>query len=174
MIKLNFPSADTNIIIREATKEDLLQMLDIYNDVILHTTAVYNYDPHTLDMRTEWFETKQQQGFPVFVAEENNTIAGFSSIGPFRAWQAYKFTVENSVYVKRDCRGKGISKLLMKPLIDAAKRLGLHAIVAGIDSTNEVSISLHKQFGFAEVAHFKEVGYKFNRWLDLKFLELIV
>ena len=110
----------------------------------------------------------------MFVAEENNKILGFSTIGPFRAWQAYKYTVENSVYVKADCRGKGIGKLLMPPLIDAAKRLGLHAIVAGIDAANDVSITLHKQFGFAEVAHFKEVGYKFDRWLDLKFLELII
>ncbi len=148
--------------------------MDIYNEVILNTTAVYNYDLHTIEMRTEWFETKQQQGFPVFVAEENQVIVGFSSIGPFRAWQAYKYTVENSVYVKSDCRGKGIGKLLMPPLIDAAKRLGLHAIVSGIDATNEASIALHKQFGFEEVAHFKEVGYKFDRWLDLKFLELIV
>lgn len=174
MIKVTSPSENKDIIIREAVKEDLPQILDIYNDVILHTTAVYNYDPHTLQMRTEWFETKQQQGFPVFVAEEEGVIAGFSAIGPFRAWQAYKYTVENSVYVKADCRGKGISKKLMTPLIDAAKKLGMHAIVAGIDATNEVSITLHKQFGFTEVAHFKEVGYKFNRWLDLKFLELII
>ncbi len=170
----NTPLADGDIVVREAVIEDLPQILDIYNDVILTTTAVYNYDPHTLEMRTEWFQTKLQQGFPVFVAEDEKVIVGFSSIGPFRAWQAYKFTVENSVYVKRDCRGRGISKLLMQPLIDAAKRLGLHAIVAGIDATNEVSIHLHKQFGFVEVAHFKEVGYKFNRWLDLKFLELII
>src|SRR3954451_13894049 len=170
----NAPANNRDIIIREAVREDILQMLNIYNEVILNTTAVYNYDPHTLEMRTEWFETKQQQGFPVFVAEENNVIVGFSTIGPFRAWQAYKYTVENSVYVKADCRGKGVGKLLMPPLINAAKRLGLHAIVAGIDATNDVSIVLHKQFGFVEVAHFKEVGYKFDRWLDLKFLELIV
>ena len=170
----NTASANGDIRIREAVREDIPQMLEIYNEVILNTTAVYNYDPHTLEMRTEWFETKQQQGFPVFVAEENNTILGFSTIGPFRAWQAYKYTVENSVYVKADCRGKGIGKLLLPPLIDAAKRQGLHAIVAGIDATNDVSIALHKQFGFVEVAHFKEVGYKFDRWLDLKFLELIV
>ena len=160
--------------IREAVEADLPQMLDIYNDVIINTTAVYNYDPHTLEMRREWFETKQQQGFPVFVAEENRAVAGFSSIGPFRAWQAYKFTVENSIYVKADCRGRGIGKLLMPPLIEAVKNLGLHAIVAGIDATNEASIAMHKQFGFTEVAHFKEVGYKFERWLDLIFLELIV
>ena len=174
MIKVTSPSENKDILIREAVKEDLPQILEIYNDVILHTTAVYNYDPHTLEMRTEWFETKQQQGFPVFVAEEENVIVGFSSIGPFRAWQAYKYTVENSVYVKANSRGKGISKKLMSPLIESAKKLGLHAIVAGIDAGNEVSIALHKQFGFTEVAHFKEVGYKFNRWLDLKFLELIL
>jgi L-amino acid N-acyltransferase YncA len=174
MSTYNAVPVNGDIIVREAVREDIPQMLEIYNEVILNTTAVYNYDPHTLEMRTEWFETKQQQGFPVFVAEENNIILGFSSIGPFRAWQAYKYTVENSVYVKADCRGKGIGKLLMPPLIVAAKRLGLHAIVAGIDATNDVSIALHKQFGFVEVAHFKEVGYKFDRWLDLKFLELIV
>ena len=174
MIKAASPSNNKGILIREAVKEDLPQILSIYNDVILHTTAVYNYDPHTLAMRTEWFETKQQQGFPLFVAEEEGTVAGFSTIGLFRAWQAYKYTVENSVYVKDGCRGKGIAKRLMTPLIESAKKLGMHAIVAGIDATNEVSIALHKQFGFIEVAHFKEVGYKFNRWLDLKFLELIL
>ena len=174
MSTYNTALTNGDIRIREAVREDIPQMLEIYNEVILNTTAVYNYDPHTLEMRTEWFETKQQQGFPVFVAQENNIILGFSTIGPFRAWQAYKYTVENSVYIKADCRGKGIGKLLMPPLIDAAKRLGLHAIVAGIDATNDVSITLHKQFGFIEVAHFKEVGYKFDRWLDLKFLELIV
>lgn len=174
MIKITSPSNNKNILIREAVNEDLTQILDIYNDVILHTTAVYNYDPHTLAMRTEWFETRRQQGLPIFVAEEEGMIVGFSSIGPFRAWQAYKYTVENSVYVKADYRGKGISKKLMTPLIEAAKKLGMHAIIAGIDATNEASITLHKQFGFVEVAHFKEVGYKFNRWLDLKFLELIL
>lgn len=149
-------------------------MLDIYNDVILNTTAVYDYEPHTLAMRTEWFETKQQQGFPVFVAEDNGEIVGFSSIGPFRAWAAYKYTVENSIYVKASSRGKGIAKLLMPPLIEASKQLGMHTIVSGIDATNEASIALHKSFGFEEVAHFKQVGYKFDRWLDLKFLQFIL
>ena len=162
------------ISIRTATEADLPQILDIYNDVILNTTAVYNYDTHTLQMRQEWFAQKQQQGFPVFVAEEENTIVGFSTYGPFRAWQAYQYTVENSVYVKADCRGKGIAKLLMQPVIDAATAAGKHTIVAGIDATNKASIRLHEQFGFVEVACFKEVGYKFNRWLDLTFLQLIL
>src|SRR3954471_14785446 len=93
--------------VRQAEENDLLQMLEIYNDVILNTTAVYEYEPHTLEMRKQWFGTKQQQGFPVFVAEEDTAIVGFSSFGPFRAWAAYKYSVENSVYVKASERGKG-------------------------------------------------------------------
>lgn len=160
--------------VRLATAADLPPMLEIYNDVIVHTTAVYNYQPHTLEMRQQWFEDKQVQGFPVFVAEEDGVLLGFSSLGPFRAWAAYKYTVENSVYVRADSRGRGLGKLLMQPLIDAARELQLHTIVAGIDATNEGSISLHQKFGFEEVAHFKQVGYKFGRWLDLKFLQLVL
>ena len=160
--------------IRQATENDLPEILAIYNDVILHTTAVYDYEPHTLEMRKQWFKTKQEQGFPVFAATENEKIVGLSSIGPFRAWAAYKYSVENSVYVASDSRGKGIGKLLIPPLIDSAKQLKLHTIIAGIDATNEASLKLHEHFGFKEVAHFKEVGYKFDRWLDLKFLQLIL
>lgn len=160
--------------IREAIQDDVPQLLTIYNDIILHTTAVYDYEPHTLEMRQAWFKTKQEQGFPIFVAEEGSKIVGFSSIGPFRAWAAYKYSVENSVYVSADERSKGIGKLLISPLIDAAKKLGMHTIIASVDATNETSIKLHQHFGFKEVAHFKEVGWKFERWLDLKFLQLIL
>ena len=160
--------------IREAIEDDLPQLLSIYNDIILHTTAVYDYEPHTLEMRKQWFEAKKQQGFPVYIAEENGRIFGFSSIGPFRAWTAYKYSVENSVYVAAEARGKGIGKLLIPPLIEATRKQGLHTIIASIDTSNEASLRLHKSFGFEEVAHFKEVGWKFDRWLDLKFLQLIV
>jgi len=160
--------------IRLATEDDLEEILTIYNDIILTTTAVYDYEPHTIEMRKAWFNTKKEQGFPVFVAEEDGRIAGLSSIGPFRNWAGYKYTVENSVYVDAAQRGKGIGKLLMPPIIAAAKGLGMHAIVSGIDASNDASIRLHQSFGFVEVAHFKEVGFKFGRWLDLKFLELII
>ena len=162
------------IIIRHATENDLLQILEIYNEIILNTTAVYYYEPHTLEMRKEWFEGRMKEGFPVFVAEEDGKVLGMSSIGPFRVPTAYKFSVENTVHVAAAARGKGIGKLLMPPIIDAAKEMKMHAIIAGIDATNEVSLHLHKNFGFEEVAHFKQVGYKFGRWLDLKFLELIL
>jgi phosphinothricin acetyltransferase len=160
--------------IRNATEADLQQMLDIYNEIIANTTAVFQYDLHTLEMRREWFAQKQKDGFPVFVAEENGEALGFSTIGPFRNWQAYKYSVENSVYVRTDLRGKGIGKLLLQATIDAAKEMKMHTIIAGIDASNEASIEMHKKFGFIEVAYFKEVGYKFDRWLDLKFLQLML
>ena len=160
--------------IRSAREEDLPEILAIYNDIIVHTTAVYDYQPHTAAMRRQWWDTKKEQGFPVFVAEEAGKVIGFSSIGPFRAWAAYKYSVENSIYVAADVRGKGVGKLLMPPLIEAARKLEMHTILAGIDASNEASIKLHEGFGFAEVAHFKQVGYKFGRWLDLKFLQLVL
>jgi L-amino acid N-acyltransferase len=160
--------------IRNATEQDLPAILDIYNDVIVNTTAVYDYEPHTLEMRRAWFNTKKEQGFPVFVAEDDGKLLGLSSIGPFRAWAAYQYSVENSVYVASEARGRGIGKLLIPPLIEAARQLKLHTIIAGIDASNEASIRLHRRFGFEEVAHFKQVGWKFNRWLDLKFLQLML
>ena len=160
--------------IRTAKEDDLLRLLEIYNDIIINTTAVYDYEPHTIEMRKQWWEAKKAQGFPVFVAEEDGRIVGFSSIGPFRAWAAYKYSVENSVYVASDARGKGIGKLLIPPLLDVSKSLGMHTVIAGIDATNEASIKLHKRFGFEEVAHFKQVGWKFERWLDLKFLQVMI
>jgi phosphinothricin acetyltransferase len=160
--------------IRTAVEEDLPAILDIYNDIILTTTAIYDYHPHNLEMRRSWWLGKQKDGFPVFVAQENQRILGFSSFGPFRAWAAYKYSVENSVYVHQNERGRGIGKLLIPPIIEAAREKNFHTILAGIDAGNEVSLRLHKSFGFAEVAHFKEVGFKFGRWLDLKFLQLVL
>ncbi len=162
------------VTVRPATENDLPQILEIYNEIIANTTAVYYYEPHTLEMRRQWFTERKQLGFPVFVAEEEGVILGMSTIGPFRVHAAYKYTVENTIHVAAHARGKGVGQLLMPPIIEAAKQLGLHTIVAGIDAANEVSIRLHKKFGFEEVAHFKEVGYKFDRWLDLKFLQLLL
>jgi L-amino acid N-acyltransferase YncA len=162
------------ITIRTACEADLPALLAIYNHVILHTTAVYTYEPQTMEARAAWYADKLKAGYPVFVAEEAGRVVGFSSYGPFRAWPAYKYTIENSVYVTEDQRGKGIGKLLIRPLIASARAQGFHAIIAGIDSSNAASIRLHGSFGFEEVAHFRQVGYKFGRWLDLTFLELLL
>lgn len=153
---------------------DLPVLLEIYNDIILHTTAVYDYEPHTPDMRMAWFKAKQDGGYPVFVADDEGRPVGFSSFGPFRAWAAYQYTVESSIYVAAGQRGKGIGKALLPPLLDAARQKGLHVMVAGIDATNDVSLKLHAAAGFTEVARFREVGFKFGRWLDLVFMELLL
>src|SRR2546428_3709420 len=152
----------SDIIIRPATESDLPEILTIYNDAIINTTAVYNYTPHTLAMRKEWFDQKMADGFPVFVAESNNEVIGFSTFGLFRAWAAYKYTIESSVYISPEHRNKGVGKLLIPPLLEQARIMQLHTLVAGIDASNIASIKLHEHFGFSEVAYFKEVGYKFG------------
>ena len=160
--------------IRNAQERDLPAILDIYNEVILNTTAVYSDAPHTLKMRTDWYNERVSNNFPVFVAVLDDEIAGFCSYGHFRAWPCYRYTAELSVYVNASYRGRGISKLMLHTLIEHAKKMNVHVLLAGISADNEISINLHRSFGFAEVAHFKEVGYKFGRRLDLKFLELIL
>jgi L-amino acid N-acyltransferase len=162
------------ITLRDATPDDLPEILGIYNDVILTTTSVYSEKPHTLEMRQAWFNERKQSGFPVIVAVNDDKIVGFATYGHFRVWPCYRYTVEHSVYVRRDSRGHGISKLLLNEVIDHARKAGKHAMIAGVDSENDVSLKLHLQFGFEQVARFKEVGFKFNRWLDLIFLELIL
>jgi L-amino acid N-acyltransferase YncA len=162
-------------IVRDATREDLAGILAIYNEAVLNTTATYDYEPRTMEQRLAWFEDHQQQNYPVYVAQsDQGRIVGWSALNPFHARPGYRFTTENSVYVAADQRGQGIGKLLMPPLIEGARQRGLHAIIAGIDATNEVSIRLHAAFGFVRVAHLKQVGHKFNRWLDLIYMELLL
>ena len=160
------------VTVRNATEDDLPAMLEIYNEIILNTLAVWHEQAHTLAMRKEWFALKKEQDFPVLVAESQGIILGFATLSTFRPWSGFRFTVENSVYVRPENRGQGVAKLLLPALIDAAKQLNIHAIVAGIEATNDISIALHEKFGFIEVAHFKEVGFKFGKWMDLKFMQL--
>ena len=164
----------SDIIIRDATEQDLPSILDIYNEVILNTTSVYSEQPHTLQMRTTWFSERKAANFPVIVAELDGIIIGFASYGHFRVWPCYRFTAEHSVYIHTGYRGRGVSKILLQAIITLAKNVGLHALIAGIDSENDISLKLHQSFGFVQVAHFKEVGFKFNRWLDLTFMELLL
>lgn len=166
--------SDESIIIRPALESDLSGILEIYNDAILHTTAVYDYNPHTLEMRKQWFQEQQKNDFPVFIAQIENTVAGFASYGKFRMKAAYKYTVEHSVYIHPDFRKKGIGKMLLEKIISAAREQNMHSLIGGIDADNIVSLRLHERFGFKEVGHLHQTAYKFNRWLDLKFMELIL
>jgi len=157
--------------IRNAEAADLETILAIYNDAVLNTTAVYDFEPRTMATQQQWFETKCRSGYPVLVAVEQEKVLGFASYGPFRPWPAYLHTMENSIYVAPGQRGRGIGTALLGPLVAAARDGGFHALVAGIDATNEASLRLHARLGFEKVAHFREVGRKFDRWLDLVFFE---
>jgi len=143
--------------IRNATLNDLQPMLDIYNEIIMNTTAVFQYHLHTLEQRKEWFAQKEKENYPVFIAEENNMVVGFSTFGQFRNWQAYKYSVENSVYVKADCRGKGIGKLLLQPLIDAAREMpgAKFASRPGVDHRGAV-FDRSSEFVFAQFLQRRE------------------
>ncbi len=161
--------------VRPAVRADCPGILEIYNDAVLKTTASYDYEPRTLEHRQSWFDDHQQTGLPIFVAiNDQGRIVGWSALNRYHDRKGYRFTTENSVYIAEDHRGQGIGKLLLAPLIESARKLGLHAIIAVIDGQNEVSIRLHAKFGFEIVGRFKEVGYKFNRWLDVVYMELIL
>lgn len=160
--------------IRKATRDDLPAILAIYNDAILHTTAIYDYIPHTLDERTRWFEQLRSAGYPLFVAEEKDQIAGFADYGSFRNWPAYKYTVEHSIYVHPAFRRLGIARKLMQTLIADAEKHEYITMVAGIDSQNEGSIHLHEALGFIRTGTIQKAGYKFGRWLDLVFYQLML
>jgi L-amino acid N-acyltransferase YncA len=161
--------------IRPANHADLSGILEIYNDAVLNTTATYDYETRTLEHRTQWFEERTRDGYPIFVAaDDSGKVAGWSALNPYHARFGYRFTAENSVYVAASARGQGIGSRLLAPLIDGAKTMGLHAIIAAIDAENAVSIRLHARFGFEKVGHFKQVGFKFNRWLDVVYMERIV
>jgi len=141
----------------------------------MNTTASYDYEPRPMEHRIAWFETHEEQRLPMFVAENDaQQILGWSSLSRYHNRKGYQFTVENSVYVAAAHRGRGIGKLLMPPLIESACELKLRAIIAAIDAENRPSVRLHEQFGFAQVGHFKQVGFKFGRWLDVVYLERLL
>lgn len=157
--------------IRDADESDLPGLLAIYNDVIATSTAIYSYEPVSLEDRTQWWRARVGQGYPVLVAVDGSGVLGFSTFGDFRSWPGYRFTIEHSVHVRADRRGHGVGRELVKALFPRAEALGKHVMIAGVDAANEASIRFHERLGFERAAHLREVGHKFNRWLDLVFLQ---
>ena len=158
-------------LIRDARQEDLPAVLAIYNEVIAHTTAVYSEAPVSLEDRENWWRARLSQSYPVLIATVAGEVAGFSSFGDFRAWPCYSRTVEHSVHVHAGHRGRGLGASLVQPLFARAAALGKHMMIAAIDADNASSLRLHQRLGFTPAGHFKEVGFKFGRWLDLVFLQ---
>lgn len=161
------------MIIRAAVEGDAEIIAEIYNDAVLSTTAIWNENRIDVANRIAWINSRQQAGFPVIVSTDNDdTVLGYASYGDWRPWDGYRHTVEHSVYVHNDARGKGVGAALMQGLIQLAREAGKHVMVAAIESENAASIALHKKLGFIESGRMTEVGTKFGRWLDLTFLQL--
>jgi phosphinothricin acetyltransferase len=150
------------------------EILAILNDVIATSTALFDYEPRAPESMVDWFATKHAARFPVLGAVEHGRLLGFATYGTFRAWPAYKYSVEHSVYVHRDARGKGVGFALMQELIRAAERQDLHTLIAGIDAANGASIAFHEKLGFEHVGTVKQAGFKFGRWLDLAFYQRLL
>ncbi len=150
-------------------------ILAIFNDAIVNSTALYDYKPRTSESMAAWFAAKRASNFPVLgMVSETNELLGFASYGSFRAWPAYKYTVEHSVYVAASHRGKGIGKQLLRAIIQKAIAQDFHVMVGVIDSQNTASVELHKRLGFIHASTMRQIGFKFGRWLDVDFYQLIL
>ena len=160
--------------VRDAAEADLPAILAIINEATLNTTAVWSMTPTTLEARRSWWQERTAASFPVLVASDGKGVLGFASYGSFRPWEGYRHTVEHSVYVDAAARGKGVGRLLLAALIERATSDGKHVMVGGIDASNNVSIRLHEALGFTSAGTLRQVGRKFDRWLDLLFMQRIL
>lgn len=163
-----------DLIIRNATPKDLPVLLDIINHAILHTTAIYDYEPRTLEAQTAWLNEMYENSMPVIVGEIEGVVIGYGSFQRFRPKIGYKFCVEHSIYLDEKSTGMGIGGKILAALIQRARESGLHTMIGGIDARNRGSIEFHKKYGFVEKGYLKEVGYKFDEWLDLVFMQLLL
>ena len=162
------------MLIDDAAEADLPAILAIHNEVVANSTAIYSNDPSTLNERAAWRAQRLAQGYPVLVARDGPEVLGFASFGDFRAWPGYAATVEHSVHVCAGARRRGVGRALLTALPGRARALGKHVVLGGIDADNDASLALHASLGFEKVAHFRQVGRKFDRWLDLVFVQLIL
>ena len=150
-------------------------ILDIFNDAILHSTALYDYQARTMDNMVGWFNNKEAGNYPVIgIESESGELMGFASYGSFRAYPANKYTLEHSVYVANAHRGKGIASLLMQRLIELAQEQNYHTLIGSIDASNQPSIALHEKLGFTHAGTIRHAGFKFGDWLDLAFYQLLL
>lgn len=163
------------MLIREAGPGDISCITEVYNDAVANTTAIWNETLVDDQNRIEWLIARQKVGYPVLVAvSADNEVVGYATFGDWRAFDGYRYTVEHSVYVHKNHRGAGIGKKMMIELIEKARGLGKHVMVAGIAADNTGSIALHEKLGFKNVGRLPQVGAKFGKWLDLAFLQLVL
>ncbi|MGO1591799.1 MAG: GNAT family N-acetyltransferase [Ancrocorticia sp.] len=159
--------------IRDAVAGDSRGITAIYNDAVMNGRAIWNETAVDVANRAQWIADHQRDGLPVLVAVEDGVVLGYASYGPYRNFDGYRKTVENSVYIRRNQQGKGVGKALMIELLNRARAGGMHVMIAAIEGSNTGSIALHEKLGFERVGLLKEVGSKFGEWLDLVFLEIM-
>ncbi|AKJ32137.1 GNAT family N-acetyltransferase [Caldimonas brevitalea] len=155
-----------------ATADHLAGITDIYNHAVVHTTAIWNEQTVDVANRAAWLAQRRAAGYPVLVALDGDEVTGYASFGDFRAFDGYRYSIEHSVYVRSGRQGQGIGQALMSQLIDEARGLGKHLMIAAIESGNTASIRLHQRLGFEVSGCMREVGTKFGRWLDLTWMQL--
>ena len=158
--------------IRPATDADQQRIMEIYNDAVLNTTATFDTEPRTIEKQMAWFRN-HKKNHPVVVAEKNDKVIGWASLSPWSDRCAYDTTVEVSVYIDTDFRGKGIGGKLLEMITLEGKKLGNHTVLSRITEGNEVSIHLHEKLGYKHVGVMKEVGFKFGRFLDVNMMQLV-
>jgi L-amino acid N-acyltransferase YncA len=162
----------TSLIIREAKSQDVKTITEIYNHAILHTNVTFETEPRTIELQDQWLSNRNRR-HPVLVAEIDNSVVGWAALNPWSSFKPYQNTAEISVYLQEDFKGRGIGKSLVDEIIKSGKETGLHTIIARITEGNEVSMKLHKSFGFKEIGVMKEVGVKFGKLLDVHLFQLI-
>ncbi|ULL14701.1 N-acetyltransferase [Paenibacillus sp. H1-7] len=154
------------MIIRTAVEADIHAILAIYNEAVLHTVATFDTVPRTLEQQQQWFQLHGTR-YPVLVAELGGIVVGWASLNPYSDRLAYERTSELSLYIHHDFRGQGIGKKLMDQVLKAGKEAGLHTVLSRITEGNDSSIYIHREFGFDYIGVMREVGFKFDRMLDV-------
>jgi phosphinothricin acetyltransferase len=158
--------------IRKAVIEDIAGITKVYNEAILKTNATFDTKEKKLDEQILWFKRHGPKN-PIIVAEKDGLILGWAALSKYDKKCAYINTVEISLYIKQQFQGQGIGKKLMNEIIQQGEKAGIHSIVARITAGNNISIDLHKSVGFEIVGVMREIGYKFNEWLDVCFMQKI-
>lgn len=163
------------MIIRTAEEKDMPELLDIYNYEVEHGFATFDVTPKTMEERMVWFHEHNKDNHPLIVAEVEGKAVGYASLSSYRPKEAYKTTVELSIYVNREYRRKGIAGKLASAIIEIAReREDVHTVISVITGGNEASILLHEHLGFEYCGTMKEMGMKFGKMLDIINYQLMV
>ena len=162
------------MISRDTVEADLPAILTLHNHMITTSKAIWSDEEVGLEDRQGWFRQRLLDGFPVISAVDQGAFLGFGSYGPWRGRAGYRFTVEHSVYVTPEAQGQGVGGAILVGLVERAKRQGIHTLIGGVEASNVASLRLHKRHGVHEAGRIKEAGRKFDEWLDLVFVQLVL